>query len=86
MKDLSHYRKDILIISDFNSWKDKVTMYCETDCISLYQIMIKFRELVFFKWDLFIESYPTTPSLAFAIFRRHYLKDGTIPIYRGKIL
>lgn len=85
MEDLSHYNKEILCIPDFNLWKDKVTSYCEIDCISLYQIMIKFRELVFNKWNLFIDNYPTTPSLSFAIFRRHYLEDDIIPIYKGKI-
>ena len=85
MDDLSHYSKEIILIQDFIIWKDKVTKYCEIDCISLYEIMIKFRELVFNKWELFIENYPTTPSLAFAIFRRHYLNDGTIPIYKGKV-
>lgn len=47
MKDLSHYSKDVLLITDFQVWKDKVTNYCETDCVSLYQIIIKFRDLVY---------------------------------------
>ncbi len=85
MLDLSHYSKEVLLIQDFNQWKTKVTNYCETDCVSLYQILIKFRELVFHKWDLFIENYPTTPSLAFGIYRRHYLEDKIIPIYKGKV-
>lgn len=85
MKDLTHYNKEVEIISSFDDWKDKIRKYCETDCISLYQIIIKFRILVFEKWHLFIENYPTTPSLAFAIFRRHYLEDGLLPIYKGKV-
>ena len=85
MKDISHYNKEVILISDFNLWKNKVIKYCETDCISLYQILLKFRELVFIKWDLFIENYPTTPSLSFGLFRRHYLHDEVIPIYKGKI-
>ena len=85
MKDLSHYSKDVLLITDFQVWKDKVTNYCETDCVSLYQIIIKFRDLVYDKWELYIENYPTTPSLSFAIYRRHYLEDGIIPIYKGKV-
>ena len=85
MMDISHYNKDIVLISDFEMWKENIIKYCETDCISLYQIIIKFRDLVFNKWDLFIENYPTTPSLSFGIFRRHYLEDNVIPIYKGKI-
>ena len=85
MKDLSHYNKEVLLISDFEIWKYKVIKYCETDCVSLYEIMTEFRDLVFHKWDLFVENYPTTASLSFGIFRRHYLEDGVIPIYKGKV-
>ncbi len=85
MATISHYSKDVLLIPDFMVWKNKVTNYCETDCVSLYQILISFRELVFHKWELFTENYPTTPSIAFAIFRRHYLEDNIIPIYKGKV-
>jgi hypothetical protein len=42
--------------------------------------LIKFKELVFTNWKLDIEKYPTTPSLAFAIYRAHYLKNNLIPI------
>lgn len=85
MCDLTHYNKDVEIINEISLWKENVIKYCETDCISLYQILIKFRDLVFNKWDLFIENYPTTPSLSFGIFRRHYLQDNVIPIYKGKV-
>ena len=47
--------------------------------------MIKFRELVFNKWNLFIDSYPTTPSLAFAIYRSNYLEANTIPKITGQM-
>ena len=62
MPDLSHYsgEKEIDRIPNFlrREWQDKVKSYCETDCISLFQIMIKFlrrrRSLVFDKWGLFL--------------------------------
>ena len=85
MEDLSHYSKDIDRIDDLNIWKDKVMKYCNDDCISLYQVLIKFRELVFNNWNINIDKYPTTPSLAFAIFRGHYLRENEIPLTRGKV-
>jgi hypothetical protein len=62
-----------------------IVRYCKDDCISLYQILIKFRKLIFDEFNILIDKYPTTPSLAFAIFRSKYLKDGTIPIISGNI-
>ncbi len=89
MIDLTHYSKEVEIINDFSLWKSNVTKYCETDCVSLYQIMIQFLprgpELVFSKWNLFIEFYPTTASLSFGLFRKHYLNEFEIPIYKGKV-
>lgn len=85
MADLSHYNKDIERIEDFNLWKNKIQKYCEVDCISLHQVLIKFRTLIIQKFNIDILKYPTVPSLAFAIFRMHYLKENTIPITSGKV-
>ena len=84
MNDLSHYTKEIEKINDFNIWKDKIEKYCITDCISLYQVIYKFRELIIDKFNIDILNYPTIPSLAFAIYRQHYLHKN-IPITTGKI-
>jgi len=83
--NISHYNKKVEIINNYNEWKNKVQKYCENDCISLYDVLIKFRELVFTNWKIDIEKYPTTPSLAFAIYRAHYLKDHLIPISEGEV-
>lgn len=85
MIDLSHYSKEVEIINNFPLWNSKIIKYCEIDCITLYQIIMNFRELVFDKWDLFIDIYPTISSLAFGIFRKHYLNEFEIPIYKGKV-
>ena len=55
------------------------------DCISLYQILIKFNKIIYNKWSLNINDYPTLPSLSFAIFRAHYLKDNNIIQISGQI-
>jgi hypothetical protein len=73
-KDYSHYSKNILKLDNFNEWKTLIEKYCINDCISLYEILIKFRFLIYNKFSLLIDKYPTTPSLAFAIFRLNYLK------------
>lgn len=85
MNDLTHYSKEILKISDFMEWKNKIQKYCEVDCISLHQVILKFRILVYDKFKIDILNYPTIPSLSFAIFRMHYLKENTIPLTKNKV-
>lgn len=85
MNDFSHYSKEIDKISDFKEWQDKIIKYCETDSIALYQILIKFRELITSKWNINVNRYPTVPSLAFAIYRTYYMKDNTIPLTEGRV-
>lgn len=65
--------------------ENEAIKYCEIDCISLYQIITKFNELVFDKFNIDIHKYPTLSSLAFAIFRTHFLKMNTIPQLTGQI-
>ena len=85
MTDLSHYNKDIERISDFNLWKIKIQKYCEVDCIALHQVLVKFNSLIHEKWGLNINKYPTIPSLAFAIYRTHYMSEGLIPLTNGQV-
>lgn len=70
-----------------NNWslKDEAIKYCELDCISLYQIIEKFNELIFDLFSANIHKYPTLPSLAFAIFRSCFMKEKNIPQLSGKI-
>jgi hypothetical protein len=55
------------------SFRDESIKYCSLDCISLYKVLVKFNELIFNKFSLNITKYPTLPSLAFGIFRTHFL-------------
>ena len=70
-----------------NDWNLKVESidYCILDCISLYQILNKFSELIFNLFQVNIHKYPTLSSIAFAIFRTNFLKEGLIPKLNGKI-
>ena len=55
------------------NFKDESIKYCNLDCKSLYDILIKFNDLIFNRFKLNIRYYPTLPSLAFTIFRTHFL-------------
>lgn len=70
-----------------NNWnlKNEAIKYCELDCISLYDILMKFNNIIYDKWSLNINNYPTLPSLVFAIFRAHYLKDNSVVQLSGQM-
>uniref|UniRef100_A0A896YSL2 DNA polymerase n=1 Tax=Coniophora olivacea TaxID=85977 RepID=A0A896YSL2_9AGAM len=83
--DLLHYKKEIDKIEDFNIWKSKVVEYCIQDCVALYEILTNFRNLMLSKFDIDINKYATIPSLAFAIYRMHYMPENTIPITKSGV-
>ena len=43
--------------------------YCQKDCISLHQVLIKFSQLIWDKYNINITKFPTLTSLTFSIFR-----------------
>ena len=60
------------------------------DCISLYEVLIKFNTFIFNKFKINIQHNPTLPSLTFSIFRSNYLnklakKGFFIPLIKGHI-
>ena len=59
--------------------------YCEIDCISLYQIVVKFNNMIFEHFNINIHKYPTISSLAFAIFRSSFMESNLIPQLSGQI-
>jgi len=76
--------------NNFNSnWslRDESIKYCKADCISLYEILIKFFELIFEKFKFDANKSPTLPSLAFKLFRTNYLDEEKtfIPMIAGKV-
>ena len=70
-----------------NNWclKDEVIKYCNLDCISLFQILFKFNNMIFDLFGKNVHHYPTLPSLAFAIFRSNFMSEENIPQLSGKI-
>lgn len=65
-------------------FRDEAIKYCEQDCITLYQVINKFNELIFERFKKNIWPYPTLPSLALAIFRSNFLGKHQIPKIIGK--
>jgi hypothetical protein len=55
------------------------------DCISLYQVLFKFNDLISTNFGKNIHHYPTLPSLAFAIYRSNFMDEENIPQLSGKI-
>lgn len=71
-----------------NDWnlKKEAIQYCETDCLTLYQIISKFNDLMYNKLHIDMTKYPTISSLAMGLFRMHYLnEDIKIGMISGKI-
>jgi hypothetical protein len=56
------------------------------DCVALYEILIKFNQLIFEKFSLNVFNYPILPSLAFAIYRSSFMINYKIPKIGGKML
>ena len=81
--------------TDYNEYKSKYNsnwslrseslLYCERDVISLYQVIIKFSQMIFELFNVNIHNYPTLPSVAFAIFRSNFLVENLIPQLSGRI-
>lgn len=59
---------------------DETIKYCEQDCKSLFEVIINFQLEIFNEFSIDITKTPTLPSLAFKIFRTHYLKINQVPI------
>lgn len=86
--DFKYFSKDVSL-EEYNNYKDsfynklwsfreEAIKYCLLDCISLYQILTKFNELIHNNFQLNINDYPTLSSLAFGIFRIKYIKDPIV--------
>ena len=73
------------LLQDNWNLREETIKYCIQDCITLYQVIIKFHELVYDKWSLNISKYSTISSLAFALYRSNYLEANTIPKITGQM-
>jgi DNA polymerase family B len=76
--------KNLFISKNWNL-KLEAIKYCKIDCVSLYQIIYNFNNMIFKLFSLNIHRYPTLSSLAFAIFRSNFMEKENIPQLSGKI-
>jgi hypothetical protein len=65
--------------------REETIKYCNQDCITLYQIISIFQKKIFNLFRIDILKYPTLYSLAFAIYRTHFLKNEKIPLIDGDL-
>ena len=92
-KEYNNYKNNFSCLSEAtskgnnSSWNFKMESikYCELDCISLFQILSKFNQLIFNQFNININKYPTLPSLSFAIFRTHYNKEEKMHMLSGQV-
>jgi len=60
------------------SFQQEAIKYCKLDCKTLYEILVKFNELIFNEFKINIHKPLTLPSLAMIIYKTHYMPDNTI--------
>nr|AAG44761.1 POLB-P1 [Cyclocybe aegerita] len=70
LEEYNNY-KDLYKIWNF---KEEAIKYCNLDCISLFEILYKFNTLIFNKFELNINKYPTLPSLSLLYLKQNILK------------
>jgi len=67
------------------NFKDEASKYCGNDCIALHDILTKFNELIYDKFNVNIHNSLTLPSLAMRIFKTHYLPENKIFQLVGRV-
>ena len=82
---IKEYNEYCLIFNNNWNLREEAIKYCEIDCISLYQVILKFSNMIFDLFKINIHNYSTLSSIAFAIFRTHFLEKGEIPQIYGQI-
>lgn len=78
------YTKETYELSYSWNLREEAIEYCINDCVSLHQIMVKFNEMFYDKFNICVNEHPTLPGLAFRLFRSRYLKQTKIPMIYGE--
>jgi hypothetical protein len=60
------------------SFQQESIKYCKLDCKCLYEILIKFNELIFTNFKINIHKSLTLPALAMRIYKTHFMPENTI--------
>jgi DNA polymerase type B, organellar and viral len=83
--NLKNYKNYISSHNSLWNLKNESIRYCNLDCISLYQIIFKFNQMIFDLFGKNVHHYPTLPSLALGIFKSNFMEKENIPQLAGKI-
>lgn len=67
------------------SFMDEAIKYCNIDCRCLFDILVKFNELVYTQFNLNIHDSLTLPSLAMKIFKSQFMPADTIYQLTGSV-
>ena len=78
------YNKLVKSYSRSWSFMSELKAYNIQDCVALYNILIKFDKLIREKFNFNFHSNPTLSSLAFSIYRNHYIPSHLIYTERVK--
>ena len=77
------------ISQEFNNktwnFKDEAIKYCKLDCLILFEILIKFNELVFNEFKININKVLTLPALSMKIFKTLFMENNTIYQIHSKV-
>ena len=65
--------------------KDETIKYCIQDCVSLHQVISKFRSLIFECYSLDVLDYPTLSSLSFSIYRSGFMPKDSLAQISGSM-
>ena len=71
-------------VDDWNL-KSETLKYLEGDCVSLYQILTSFGNLIFSNYKTDITTTHTLPSLSLKIYRNIFMSTKNIPIINGTL-
>ena len=93
--EFKYFDNNKVSLSEYEAYKNRFTnklwvlkkeaiSYCEQDCVLLYNILNKFGNQIYKEFKVNIYLTPTLPSLAFRIYRTHFMKNNSIPILTDK--
>ena len=67
------------------SFREEAIKYCKIDCVSLFEIIVQFNELIFEHFNINIHKALTLPSLAMRIFKSQFMPENTLFQIGGKV-
>ena len=67
------------------NFQTEATKYCKLDCQSLYEVIVKFNELIYKEFKVDSHTVLTLPSLAMKIYKTHYIPADSIYQLLGKV-